>query len=47
MNTPASIDKLLEHALTTVSAEWVRALDLRVLDADVLAAHATTPYALL
>jgi len=34
MNTPATIDKtFLDHALTTVFAEWVRALDLRVLEA--------------
>jgi len=36
MNTPApaAVDKsLLEHALKSVFAEWVRALDLRVLEA--------------
>jgi uncharacterized protein (TIGR00369 family) len=35
MNTAATpVDKgLLEHALTTVFAEWVRELDLRVLEA--------------
>ena len=34
MNHPAPVDKaLLEHALTSVFAEWVRELDLRVLEA--------------
>ena len=34
MTTPSSIDKtFLDHALTTVFAEWVRALNLRVLEA--------------
>jgi uncharacterized protein (TIGR00369 family) len=47
MNASAPIDKtFLEHALTTVFAEWVRALDLRVLEAhagDVLLALPVTP----
>ena len=35
MNTPEPIDKsFLEDALTTVFAEWVRALDLRVIEAS-------------
>lgn len=46
MNTSATIDKtFLEHALATVFAEWVRALDLRVLEAragDVLLALPVT-----
>ena len=46
MNAPAAIDKtFLEHALSTVFAEWVRALDLRVLEAragDVLLALPVT-----
>ena len=34
MNHPIPIDKsFLDHALTTVFAEWVRELDLRVLEA--------------
>ena len=34
MNHPAPVDKaLLDHALTSVFAEWVRDLDLRVLEA--------------
>ena len=46
MNASVAIDKtFLEHALTTVFAEWVRALDLRVLEAsagDVLLALPVT-----
>ena len=35
MNPAAAIDKsFLDHALTTVFAEWVRALDLRVIEAS-------------
>ena len=34
MNTPPPLDKaLLEHALGSVFAEWVRMLDLRLIDA--------------
>ena len=34
MNTPATVDKaLLEHVMTTVFAEWVRLLELRLIDA--------------
>jgi uncharacterized protein (TIGR00369 family) len=44
---PASFDKsVLEHALATVFAQWVRELDLRVLEArpgDVLLALPVTP----
>ena len=47
MNPTPTVDKaLLEHALTSVFAEWVRALDLRVLEAragDVLLALPVTP----
>jgi len=46
MNTASPVDKaLLDHALTTVFAEWVRELDLRVLEAhsgDVLLALPVT-----
>ena len=46
MNHPAPVDKaMLEHALTSVFAEWVRELDLRVLEAragDVLLALPVT-----
>ena len=36
MTHPAPVDKaMLEHALTSVFAEWVRELDLRVLEARV------------
>ncbi len=80
MESTSAVDRaMLEHALATVFSEWVRQLDLRVLDAqhgevllalpvtdrhvhagsvmsgqtlmttadDLLAAHATTTYALL
>ena len=47
MTHPAPVDKaLLEHALTSVFAEWVRELDLRVLEAragEVLLALPVTP----
>ena len=47
MTHPAFVDKgLLEHALTSVFAEWVRELDLRVLEAragEVLLALPVTP----
>ena len=47
MTHPAPVDKaILEHALTSVFAEWVRELDLRVLEAragEVLLALPVTP----
>jgi uncharacterized protein (TIGR00369 family) len=47
MNTPATIDKrFLDEALSTVFADWVRELDLRVLEAragEVLLALPVAP----